>query len=504
MTSYSSYDSPPPSSPASSPSPYVDSSPPSSPGTTPLDLDSDSWSRDPYAASTKATKSPKIYEKKRARPVSPSPPPFENKKFRITDDADEGIDRVSVNSLRPESEIWDDAVANAIDTCHGLLNLENHNLSTIPSQAVVELDMLYVPTANQEAELEHSYSRSDSFNRTKSTLAESSGIPREEVQLMLGHNTLTYLPQQLFAMRRLTVLSLRFNNLSVLPPEIGQLSSLKTLNVSSNKLLFLPSEILRLKLDQLQIFPNPFLPPPRDTFHRTRSFARSKSRPRLQEEPRPCSPTITIFNDGIVPLFELCLRKLCSPLPRPRTSLLEETYQLPLSGNTFPPLVRDVLNAIHYNSVHIDPTDTTPASSQGSSILPTASGPFSDFEDYLTERLASLVSYHSEYRHVTGRGTCPSPIHSDSPSIFVVPAEERFTWEHTVAGVSHLGHVPIRWRGCQRGCLDFLDEKSREPPANLPEREPQCAEQDIVTREGEDDLQPLQLTSGFEFDGFGD
>ena len=122
MTFYSSYGSPPPSSPASSPSPYVDSSPPSSPGTEPFDLDSDNWSRDPYAASTKATKSPKIYEKKRARSISPSAPPFEAKKSRFTDD--ETIERTLINDLRPESEIWDDAVADAIDNCHGLLDLE--------------------------------------------------------------------------------------------------------------------------------------------------------------------------------------------------------------------------------------------------------------------------------------------------------------------------------------------------------------------------------------------
>ena len=299
-----------------------------------------------------------------------------------------------------------------------------------------------------------------------------------------------------------------FNKLSVLPPEIGQLSSLKTLNVSSNNLLFLPSELLGLNLNQLQIFPNPFLPPPRETFGRTRSFARSKSRPKLQEEPRPCSVTIPIFKeDRVIPLFELCLRKLVSPLFPPSVSLLEETYQLPLSGHTLPPLVRDALNAIHHNFVHMDPIDTTPASSQGSSSLPTLSRSFPDFDDYLEERRASLRSYYSEYRHVTGRGTCCSPIHGGNPSIFVVPAEERFTWEHTVAGVSHLGHVPIRWRGCQQGCLDFLEEKekSREPPANLPEvPEVRCVEQDSANREGESVFQPVQLTSGFAFDGFGD
>jgi hypothetical protein len=35
-------------------------------------------------------------------------------------------------------------------------------------------------------------------------------------------------------------------------------------------------------------------------------------------------------------------------------------------------------------------------------------------------------------------------------------AEERITWEHRVAGVNVGGAVPLRWRGCQWGCLNFL------------------------------------------------
>ena len=34
--------------------------------------------------------------------------------------------------------------------------------------------------------------------------------------------------------------------------------------------------------------------------------------------------------------------------------------------------------------------------------------------------------------------------------------EQRFTWERRIAGVDVGGAVPVRWRGCQQGCLDFL------------------------------------------------
>lgn len=34
--------------------------------------------------------------------------------------------------------------------------------------------------------------------------------------------------------------------------------------------------------------------------------------------------------------------------------------------------------------------------------------------------------------------------------------EQRLTWERKIAGLNVGGAVPVRWRGCQRGCLDFL------------------------------------------------
>ena len=37
--------------------------------------------------------------------------------------------------------------------------------------------------------------------------------------------------------------------------------------------------------------------------------------------------------------------------------------------------------------------------------------------------------------------------------------EQRLTWERRVAGLDVGGAVPVRWRGCQRGCLDFLSPK---------------------------------------------
>lgn len=69
-----------------------------------------------------------------------------------------------------------------------------------------------------------------------------------------------------------------------------------------------------------------------------------------------------------------------------------------------------------------------------------------------------------------GRSYCSSPLHQahteldlstdhsqHTGPVFFRPLEERITWERTVAGVSIGGEVPLLWRGCSYGCLDYLD-----------------------------------------------
>lgn len=74
------------------------------------------------------------------------------------------------------------------------------------------------------------------------------------------------LPGEVFALGRLTALSLRDNCIQELPPNIGKLSKLRELNLAQNNLRFLPFEILDLfldtaRLDRLLLHPNPFYEP---------------------------------------------------------------------------------------------------------------------------------------------------------------------------------------------------------------------------------------------------
>ena len=61
-----------------------------------------------------------------------------------------------------------------------------------------------------------------------------------------------------------------------------------------------------------------------------------------------------------------------------------------------------------------------------------------------------------------------------------MPAEERYTWVTELAGVrvgESTGGVPILWRGCRRGCLDFLDQGNASIAA--PDNEPIDEKNDV-------------------------
>lgn len=91
-----------------------------------------------------------------------------------------------------------------------------------------------------------------------------------------------------------------------------------------------------------------------------------------------------------------------------------------------------------------------------------------------------------------GVGLCPNKSHG-ARRIFIQPAEERHTWERNIAGhqVPFPG-IPVLWRGCSPGCLDFLQ------PADEQKDQPTPAEVRIETdgSDGEDEsVQAVDLES---------
>jgi hypothetical protein len=87
-----------------------------------------------------------------------------------------------------------------------------------------------------------------------------------KIQVFLASNNLSNLPEELFNLSNLAVLSLRANQLRELPPSVGRLRNIMELNISQNGLQYLPYEILDLfseqsRLEKFQMHPNPFQEP---------------------------------------------------------------------------------------------------------------------------------------------------------------------------------------------------------------------------------------------------
>jgi hypothetical protein len=74
----------------------------------------------------------------------------------------------------------------------------------------------------------------------------------------------------------------------------------------------------------------------------------------------------------------------------------------------------------------------------------------------LCDESLAISSSDDKSTPITGIGTCPNPEHGPEKKVFVKHVEQRLTWERRIAGLDVGGAVPVRWRGCQRGCLDFL------------------------------------------------
>ena len=238
------------------------------------------------------------------------------------------------------------------------------------------------------------------------------------------------------------MLTLRFsggNQLTEIPPSICDLSNLRTLNVANNKLKYLPAEMHRLQLTELAVDPNPFL--------ENTEAAKDKSRDRY------VGPVERRY--AVIPLFEFALRILVAPATpqshltaisslsisktRPKT-VFEHLYDLPLSteeSSNLSPHIRETLAACIPGSIgHTISPHTSPAQSQNR-----------------TSKSPPCVSTCMSRRHLIDDGPY-------KPAVFVDHAEQRFTWDKFVAGrrVGGDNGIPLLWRGCSPGCLDFLDE----------------------------------------------
>ncbi|KIL69402.1 hypothetical protein M378DRAFT_8056 [Amanita muscaria Koide BX008] len=497
------------SSPPSSPPSCIDSSPPQSPPLAPVisdDYDMEEYPAppqflvDPLAASVKAILSPPQYERrapgiqktsKRAR-VEPATQLGSCKKMKYHYRANDNLpssqyasgpgslkfenrDNTIVNDTTrsEEASIWEDACTRVFDG-HGTIDLCDCGLTRIPRKFIEDLGKIYILpdtrddfhvgstsppqhtsrtfmrslTAPADVEVPGSYLLQSDIRRMSRTSAGRVrtvaefplGIPKGQIALLLANNRITSLPKELFALEKLTILSIRSNRVTYLPPEIKYLTNLHTLNVANNQLRYLPCEMLEMSLEKLHVHPNPWLQP-------------SALGVPLAE--RPLSEPIHPL-PRVIPLVEVCLRRLLSPTSdQENETLLASHFELPLPDwfhKALPERLRMAIEACVPGSFYRSPVEKN-------------------------------VRAHEE--SVTGLGHCPCSQHpGKGSSVFVVHAEERFTWETRVGNVEVGERVAIKWRGCSWGCLDFLEGASENREVS--------AESDAV--------QMMDISSALDFD----
>ncbi|KAG8967402.1 hypothetical protein FRC03_010018 [Tulasnella sp. 419] len=496
----------------------TDSSPPPSPNIAPVIPRSNSISSDPFSANYKADRRPPQYHKRTTStstaPTSivstpPRTPTRLTVTFQLPTPPHDSISATSTVRRIPEltraakeEQLW----GRAFDKCFSdsvlgdvTIDLTAEGITKIPATIVDVAKLVVLGSSSTDPHSSRklgtrTFDRSKStpvgrttgargFGRSQTTSALGFGgetvgpgaspsllglglfvsgpvePPKQrgrpvKVELYLGSNEIRKLPSELFTLKGLTVLSLRNNGLTLLPPAISELTALRELNLANNRLTYLPSEILQLRLETLVVNTNPFLPPP--------------------EHPEPGKPRSRILSplkiiSDIVPLTELALRILLSPPVDPETdafdaltsnqnaktkkSYLEENVYLPLPSEGMPVALYNATNPSLPPLLRSRPTisykRTSPQS--GSSLIAAP-----EIVEWNTKDVDDALS-NSMFNHCPSL-SCPQKQHGDY--VFVTPAETRYEWVNEVAGVSvtDLDHgvVPVLWRGCSSGCLDFL------------------------------------------------
>lgn len=339
---------------------------------------------------------------------------------------------------------WEAAVDKVFHFGAREIDLKNCNLTSIPPQFISDLSKFVTLPNDNSRPLDDAYTvlaarpaagRRGQIMRTRTAPASSSaglprvgqnekshsssflGAPKDGLDVYLSGNRIRELPQEVWRLHNLRVLSLRNNEISYLPPEISLLKNLVALNIADNKLKFVPSELMQMrKLTTLNLFPNPFIPEPPST------------RPgRVVSETRRIGSRVPALAE--IALRILLTRPITTGIDVPRTKL-EQMYELPLpTGNVWRPIsahLRRTLAVCVPGSIADD-------------------GPSGSQDD-------------PEFHEVTGVSVCPNPSHGSLKSIFIHHAEERYTWESEFPDIDSLGgRATVRWRGCQHGCLKFLD-----------------------------------------------
>ncbi|KAG8834786.1 hypothetical protein FRC17_007103 [Serendipita sp. 399] len=240
------------------------------------------------------------------------------------------------------------------------------------------------------------------------------------VQLFLSGNFISKLPAELFRVENLTVLSLRKNRLTYIPPAIGALRNLEELAIGGNEITFLPSEIEKLPIKALNLHPNKWLECP-DV-----------------DGPKGSVLSATDSKFTIPSLPELCVRVLLS-FPSGSSRTVMDDLEVSTSTDV-PHHYLKYFQGTCKTHAAIDPPQLE------ASLLMDPGAPRRRPEE-------------TDPKYDLAYSVCPNRLHGIGVRhTFIRPAEIRYRWVTSIGSADTGGRVPLQYRGCERGCLDFLEE----------------------------------------------
>ncbi|CAG7851505.1 SubName: Full=Uncharacterized protein {ECO:0000313/EMBL:CCA70115.1} [Serendipita indica DSM 11827] len=364
-------------------------------------------------------------------PTSSSPPAFGN----ITPPAYKSVvprSPVRESLYEKEERIWSTAISQLVDEVGETgVELSNSGLTFISPEVaslanIVRLAPLSPPSpsvARTHSLPTNSPGPTRQIQRVSTTAISISNNAKPgmtPVQLYLSGNQIATLPSELFRVENLTVLALRNNRLKVLPPAIGALRNLSELLVGGNQLQFLPSEIEKLPLKSLNLHPNKWL-------ECTEEKSAEKSILSLLE------------TNFLVPsLAELCVRILLSFNSGSSKTVMDEMESS--TANSVG------THYIKYFAATCKPTTVSNPRDLETSLMMDPLAPRKRPEE-------NDPQYDLRY------SVCPNKEHGVGVrKTFIAPAEIRYRWVKKIGAADTGGRVPLQYRGCGPGCLNFLEE----------------------------------------------
>lgn len=204
------------------------------------------------------------------------------------------------------------------------------------------------------------------------------------------------------------------------------MKNLYELVIGGNDIQYLPSEIEKLPLKQLGLYPNKWLECPEGKAAGATVL----------------SPLESKFN--VPSLQELCMRTLLSFPSGSSSTVIEEDPDLKIPDKIIRPDLARYFEATCTRRV-ID------ARSQEFTLL------------------GSKNKRENDPQWDLRYSVCPNREHGiGARKTFLNPAEIRYRWVRQIGVADTGGPIPLQYRGCERGCLDFLEDAFYEEGAEEP------------------------------------